>query len=107
MDIFLKGTSLLLPSQLSYRWNLKTCDALLTLSHSLQVALNRDIGERLVQLDFSAAFYRVSNRGVLYKLNSIGVGGQILLIVSEFLSDRRQRVRLAEEVSASVDVIRG
>ena len=36
----------------------------------------------LVQLDFSATFDRVSYRGLLYKLRSIGVGGPFLLIVS-------------------------
>ena len=70
------------PSHISYRKGLKTCDALLTLSHNLQVALDRSMKGRLVQLDFSAAFDRVSHRGLLYKLRSIGVGGQFLSIVS-------------------------
>ena len=51
-------------------------------------------GERLVQLDFSTAFGRGNHCGLLYKLRSKGIGGQFLSIVSEFLSDRRQRVRL-------------
>ena len=42
---------------------------------------------RLVQLNFSAAFYRVSHYGLSYKWRSIGIGGQLLSIVSEFLSD--------------------
>ena len=62
---------------------------------------------RLVQLDFSAAFDRVSHRGLLRKLSSIGVGGQFLSIVSEFLSNRRQHVRLDGKVSASVIVVSG
>ena len=59
--------------------------------------------ERLHQLDFSAAFDRVSHCSLLYKLKSISVGKQFLSIVSEFLSDRRQRVSLNGNVSASVD----
>ena len=43
---------------------------------------------RLVQLDFSAEFDRANHRALLYKLRSIGVGGQFLSNVSEFLSDR-------------------
>ena len=46
----------------------------------------------IVHLDFSAAFYRVSHSGLLFKLKSIGVGGSVLSICTEFLSDRRQRV---------------
>ena len=36
---------------------------------------------------------------------SIGVGGQFLSIVSEFLSDKRQRVSLDGKVSESVDAV--
>ena len=46
----------------------------------------------IVQLDFSAAFDRVSHGGFLFKLKSIDVGGSVLSICIEFLSDRRQRV---------------
>ena len=44
---------------------------------------------------------------MLYKLRSIIVGGQFFFIVSEFLSDRRQRVRLDGKVTASFDVVSG
>ena len=63
--------------------------------------------ERLVQLNFSTAFDRVSHRGLLYKLRTIGVQAQFLSVVSELLSDRRQRVRLDGTVSASVNVVSG
>ena len=84
---YFESNSLLLSSQFLYRRGLGTCDALLTVSHHLQAALDRGMEGRLVQLDFSAAFDRVSLRGLQYKLRSIDVGGQLLSIVSEFLSD--------------------
>ena len=59
---------------------------------------------QLVQLDFLAVFDRVSHHALLYKLRSIGVGGQFLSIVPEFLSDRGQSVRLNGKVSASLGV---
>ena len=65
------------------------------------------IERRLVQLNFSAAFDRVRQRGMLNKLKSMSIGGQFLFIVSEFLSDRWQRVRLDGKVSALVDVVLG
>ena len=52
----LEGNSVLPLSQFSYRRGLGTCDALLTWFRYLQVALDRGMEERLVQLDFSAAF---------------------------------------------------
>ena len=42
----------------------------------------------IVQLDFRAAFDRVSHSGLLFKLKSIGVSGCVLSICTEFLSDR-------------------
>ena len=60
---------------------------------------------RLVLLDFSATFDRISHRDLLYKLRSIGVGGQFLSIVSEILRGRRQRVRVDGMLSTSVDVV--
>ena len=75
--------------------------------HCLQVAMNRGMEKRLAQLDFSAAFVRVSHCGLLYKLGSICIWEQLLSIVSKFLSDRRQRMRLDGNVSASVDMVSG
>ena len=40
---------------------------------------------RIVQIDFSAAFDRVNHLGILYKLCSVGVGGYVLSIVTQFL----------------------
>ena len=46
----------------------------------------------IVQLDFRAAFDRVSHSGLLFKLKYIGVCDSVLAICTEFLSDRRQKV---------------
>ena len=67
---------------------METCDALLSSSYRLQVALDRGMEERLVQFYFSPAYNRLSHCGLLYKPRSIGVG-QFLSIVSEILSGRR------------------
>ena len=46
----------------------------------------------IIQLDFGAAFDTVSQGGLLLKLKSIDVGGSVLSICREFLSNRRQKV---------------
>ena len=69
-----------------------TCDALLCLPHSLQSALESGQEARIVQIDFSAAFDRVNHQGILYKLCSVGIGGSMLSILTQFLSDRSQHV---------------
>ena len=47
---------------------------------------------RVVQIDFSAAFDRVNHHGILYKLCSVGIGGSLLSLFTQFLSHRSQHV---------------
>ena len=47
---------------------------------------------RIVQIDFSAAFDRVNHQGILVKLCSVGVGGSVLSVPTQFLSNRSQYV---------------
>ena len=60
-------------TKLAYRKGLGTCDALLCVSHILQSVLESGHEARIVQIDFSTAFDRVNNQGILYKLGSVGI----------------------------------
>ena len=62
---------------------------------------------RLVQLDFSAEFDKISHCSLFYKLRFMDFGGRFLSIVAEFLSDRRRRVRWNGKVSVSDNVASG
>ena len=52
----------LLITQFAYQRGLGTCDALLCMSHTLQSALGSGQEARNVQIDFSAAFDRLTIR---------------------------------------------
>ena len=96
------------PQQLAYRKGLGTCDALLSITDKLQRALDMGAEARVVQIDFSsAAFGRVNHVGLLYKLRSAGVGGMVLSIIKEFLTDHTQRVCVDGRFSRFVDVVSG
>ena len=69
-----------------------TCDALLCLSHTLRSALESGQKARIVQIYFSAAFDIVNHLGILYKLCSVGIGGSVLSILTQFLSNQSQHV---------------
>ena len=73
--------------QFAYRKGLGTCDALVCVSHTLQSALESGQEARIVQIDFSAAFDRVNHQGILYRLCSVGIGGSVLSILTQFLSN--------------------
>ena len=57
-----------------------------------------------MQIDFSAAFDRANHQGILYKLSSVGIGGSVLSVLTQFLSNRSQYV-LAD--GCLVDVVSG
>ena len=71
---------------------LVSCDALLIITNFFQKALDCGCEVRMVGLDFSAAFNRVNHKALLFKLGQLGVGGPFLSILTEFLSNRLQRV---------------
>ena len=47
---------------------------------------------RIVQIDFSETFDRVNHQGILFKLRSVGVGGSVLSVLTQFLSNGSQYV---------------
>ena len=60
-----------------------------------------------MQLDFSAAFDRVNSLGILYRLCSVGIGGSVLSVLTQFLSNRSQHVMVDGCRSKLVDVVSG
>ena len=103
---FMERSGVLRITQLAYR-SLGTCDALLGVSHTLQSALESGQEARIVHIDFSAAFDRVKNLGILYKLCSVGVGGSVLSILTQFLSNRSQQVMVDDCRNKLVNVVSG
>ena len=92
-------------TQFAYRKGLGTCDALLCVPHTLQSALESGQEARIVQIDFNAAFDRVKHRGILYKLSSVGIGGSVLYVLTQFLSNRSQYVLMDGCRSKLVNVV--
>ena len=60
-----------------------------------------------MQIDFSADFDRVNHLGILYKLCSVGIGGSVLSILTQFLSNRSQQVMVDGCQSKLVNVVSG
>ena len=60
-----------------------------------------------MQIDFSAAFDRINHLGILSKLCSVGIGGSVLSILTQFLSNRSQQVMVNGCRSKLVNVVSG
>ena len=71
-----------------------TADLLTVVSDRIARAFNRCGATRPAELDISKAFDRVWHAGLLHKLKSYGIPGQIFGLISSFLSNRQLRVVL-------------
>ena len=94
-------------TQFAYRKGFGTCDALLCVAHTLQSALEMGKEDGIVRIDFSTAFDRVNHQGILSKLCSVGVGGSVLSVLTQFLSNRSQYVVVDGCRSNLVNVVSG
>ena len=62
---------------------------------------------RIVQIDFSAAFDRVNHQWIFFKLCSVGVGGPVLSVLTQYLSNRSQYVVVDGRRSKLVNMVSG
>ena len=62
---------------------------------------------KILQIDFSAAFHRVNHQGILYKLCSVGIGGSVLSVLTQFISNRSQQVMVDCCRSKLVNIVSG
>ena len=58
-----------------------------------------------MQIDFSSAFDKVNHQGILYRLCSVGIGGPVLYILTQFLLNRSQHVMVDGCRSKLVNVV--
>ena len=80
--------------QCDFRSSRSTADLLTVACDRIARASNRSGATRAVALDISKGFDRVWHAGLLHKIRSYGISGQIFGLLSSFLNNRRLRVVL-------------
>ena len=97
--------------QNGFRSSWSTADLPAVVSDRIARAFNRSGATRVVALDISKAFDRFWHAGLLHKLKSYGISGQIFGLISSFLSNRRLRMVLdgksSQEYSVNAGVSQG
>ena len=96
----MERSGMLPTTQFAYWKGLGTCDTLLYMAHTLK-------SDWRVQIDFSAAFDGVNHLAILYKLCSVGIGGSVLSILTQFVSNRSQQIMVDGCRSKLVNVVSG
>ena len=93
--------------QYGFRSFRSTADLLTVVSDRIARVFNRSGATRAEALDICKAFDRVWHAGLLHKLKSYGISGQIFGLISSFLSNRRHQVVLDGKSSQEYPVNAG
>ena len=106
---FLSQEELLNPNQSGFRPSDSFVNQLIAITHEIFEAFdcNPSLEVRSVFLDISKAFDKVWHEGLLYKLKSMGVSGELYNLLENYLSDRCQRVLLNGQTSSWRPVLAG
>ncbi|MCG7878660.1 MAG: reverse transcriptase domain-containing protein [Candidatus Thiodiazotropha endolucinida] len=92
--------SVITPFQSGFQSGDSTVNQLLYICNEISNALDNNKELRIVFLDISKAFDRVWHKGLLFKLKSVGISGELLDWFNNYLSDRYQRVCIRNVTSS-------
>ena len=91
---FLQHNNLLSKNQSGFRPGDSTINQLLAITHDIFNSFEQNCETRAVFLDISKAFDKVWHEGLIFKLATNGIEGNILCLLRSFLSNRHQRTVL-------------
>jgi ribonuclease HI len=103
----LETNNLITKEQTAFRKNRSTEDQLIYLSQSIENAFQEKKKVVAAFIDLSKAFDKVWKEGLLLKLLTAGVTGQMFNWVKSFLSHRTARVKLEGSLSHAVKIREG
>ena len=100
---------LLNPNQSGFRPSDSCINQLIAIIHEIFEAFdcNPPLEIRSAFLDISKAFDKVWHKGLLYKLKSMGISGDLFNLLENYLSGRLQRVALNGQTSSWRPVLAG
>ena len=98
---------LISPKQSGFRPADSCTNQLLSIAHEFFSAFGDGHEVRCVFLDISKAFDRVWHEGLLFKLQQNGISRELITLIKEFLSYRKQRVVLNGQHSSWADIKAG
>ncbi len=99
MSNYLETNDLINPNQFGYRQNLSTEDAIVKLVEDMKNAMNKRKHTAVVFLDLSKAFDTVQHDILLQQLSKLKLSVGAVSLISNYLSNRKQRTRVGSEYS--------
>ena len=107
MFSFFRKNNLISSNQSGFQPGDSCTNQLLSITHEIYSSFDNGFEVRGVFLDISKAFDKVWHDGLLYKLKQNGISGKLLNLISDFLSNRKQRVVLNGNYSSWTNIEAG
>ena len=85
--------------QHGFRKERSAADLHLLLSAKWSMALDKGLQTLVLALDIEGAFDRVWHKGLLVKLQAVGISGKLLEIIDDYLNNRSLRVAISGKTS--------
>ena len=106
---YLDDNNLLSSNQSGFRMFDSCTNQLLSITHNIYSAFdcNPSLETRSIFLDISKAFDKVWHEGLIYKCRVMGIDGNLLSLITSFLSNRFQRTTLNGQCSDWRPVLAG
>ena len=100
LRVYLEVNNLITDAQYGFRRGSSTLDQLLDIYDHTMKKMDEKMITKLIFLDVSKAFDKVWHRGLIHKMERLGIRGQLLEFFKDYLSDRQQRVALKGTLSS-------
>ena len=102
----ISDNNLLSPNQSGFRTGDSCINQLLSITHIFH-CFGEGMETTTIFLDISKSFSKVWHKGIIYKLRQYGFSGNLLALLTDFLSNRKQRVVLNGQHSSWADIKAG
>ena len=96
---YLIDNNLISQNQSGFKRGDSCINQLISITHDILNSLDEGLEVRGVFLDISKAFDKVWHDGLIYKLQQNGISGELLNILIDFLSNRKQRLVMVEALT--------
>ena len=104
---YVSDNNLLSPNQSGFRTGDSCINQLLSITHNIYYSLDEGFKTRVIFLDISKAFDKVWHERLIFKLRQYVFPGDLLSLLINFLTNRKQRVGLNGQNLSWADIKAG
>ena len=99
LEHFIEHNDKLSPTQCGFQPKKSTSDVLIQLGETIEDAFMKEQYCAVIYIDLEGAFDKVWRHGLLYKLTQLGIEGQMLAWLQDYLNNQHMSVQIEGKTS--------